>query len=379
MTDQRVSRRRLLGYSGVTLAAGAAAGAGLVSVAEAHEGGPDVDGSVPFFGAHQSGIATPVQDRLHFASFDVITDDRARLVRMLKDWTAAGAALTARPPVRLGGRRAAGGAARRHRRGARAALRPADAHRRLRAHAVRQGRQGPVRPQGAAPGPADRPAALSRRQPRRRPQRRRHLRPGVRRRPAGGGARHPQPRPDRLRRGRRALVPARLRQDLLDDAGPADTAQHVRLQGRHPQHLRRRPGGAGPARLGVGQGRRRVDGRRVLPRRAAHPHAHRDVGPHLAQGAAGRLRPDEGRGQPVRRQARARPGAARASCPPTPTYAWRTRTATAAYASCAAATPSPTAATGSGGSTPACSSSPTSATRERSSSCCRTASPAPTT
>jgi deferrochelatase/peroxidase EfeB len=93
-----VSRRRLLGYSGATLAAGAAAGAGLVSVAQAHEGPPADDGAVPFYGAHQSGIATPVQDRLHFAAFDVITDDRARLVRMLKEWTAAGAALTAGRP-----------------------------------------------------------------------------------------------------------------------------------------------------------------------------------------------------------------------------------------------------------------------------------------
>ncbi|MDN3353381.1 iron uptake transporter deferrochelatase/peroxidase subunit [Actinomadura sp. DC4] len=93
-----VSRRRLFGYSGVTLAAGAAAGAGLVSVAQAHVGAAEDDGPVPFFGAHQSGIATPVQDRLHFASFDVVTDDKARLVRMLKEWTAAGAALTAGHP-----------------------------------------------------------------------------------------------------------------------------------------------------------------------------------------------------------------------------------------------------------------------------------------
>src|SRR3954469_6755086 len=93
-----VSRRRLLGYSGVTLAAGAAAGAGLVSVAQAHEGPTYGDGAVEFFGAHQAGIATPVQDRLHFASFDVVTEDKGRLVRMLKEWTAAGAALTAGHP-----------------------------------------------------------------------------------------------------------------------------------------------------------------------------------------------------------------------------------------------------------------------------------------
>ena len=37
--------------------------------------------AVPFHGAHQAGIATPVQDRLLFASFDVITDDRDRPAR----------------------------------------------------------------------------------------------------------------------------------------------------------------------------------------------------------------------------------------------------------------------------------------------------------
>jgi deferrochelatase/peroxidase EfeB len=93
-----VSRRRLLGYSGATLAAGAAAGAGLVSVAQAHEGTASDNAPVPFFGSHQAGIATPVQDRLHFASFDVVTDDRDRVIRMLKEWTAAGAALTAGHP-----------------------------------------------------------------------------------------------------------------------------------------------------------------------------------------------------------------------------------------------------------------------------------------
>jgi deferrochelatase/peroxidase EfeB len=97
VSEPRVSRRRLLGYSGVTLVAGAAAGAGLVSVAEAQKG-PGASGAVPFFGAHQAGIATPVQDRLHFAAFDVVTDDRDRLVRMLKDWTACAAALTGGHP-----------------------------------------------------------------------------------------------------------------------------------------------------------------------------------------------------------------------------------------------------------------------------------------
>ena len=48
----------------------------------------------PFYGDHQAGIVTPAQDRLHFAAFDVVTDDRAELVALLQDWTAAAARMT---------------------------------------------------------------------------------------------------------------------------------------------------------------------------------------------------------------------------------------------------------------------------------------------
>jgi deferrochelatase/peroxidase EfeB len=47
-----------------------------------------------FYGEHQAGIATPAQDRLHFAAFDVITDSREELVELLKEWTAAAARMT---------------------------------------------------------------------------------------------------------------------------------------------------------------------------------------------------------------------------------------------------------------------------------------------
>lgn len=57
--------------------------------------GAETGAAVAFHGAHQAGIATPVQDRLHFASFDVKTDDRAEFVQMLKDWTAAARRMTA--------------------------------------------------------------------------------------------------------------------------------------------------------------------------------------------------------------------------------------------------------------------------------------------
>ncbi len=55
--------------------------------------------AVPFHGEHQAGIASAVQDRLHFAAFDVKTKDRAELVKLLKEWTAAARLMTAGLPV----------------------------------------------------------------------------------------------------------------------------------------------------------------------------------------------------------------------------------------------------------------------------------------
>lgn len=55
---------------------------------------PD-DAALPFFGAHQAGIATPLQTHLVFASFDVTAESRSTLVGLLRDWTEAAARLTA--------------------------------------------------------------------------------------------------------------------------------------------------------------------------------------------------------------------------------------------------------------------------------------------
>ncbi len=85
-----MSRRAFLGTAG---AAGTATIAALVAAegtsaaatrfAAAATAPRGIDGAVPFEGAHQAGIVTPVQDRLLFASFDVITDDRDDLVQVL--------------------------------------------------------------------------------------------------------------------------------------------------------------------------------------------------------------------------------------------------------------------------------------------------------
>ena len=93
-----VSRRGLIGAAGVG-AAGVAAGVGggfalgrqEASAAVAPAPAPS---TYPFYGAHQAGIVTPAQDRLHFATFDVTTTSRLELVSLLRDWTNAAARMT---------------------------------------------------------------------------------------------------------------------------------------------------------------------------------------------------------------------------------------------------------------------------------------------
>ncbi|MFC7918216.1 iron uptake transporter deferrochelatase/peroxidase subunit [Streptomyces sp. NPDC057386] len=88
-----------MGWGGAGLALGAAAAGGAVAVTRTGDdvapAAAEVGGAVEFHGAHQAGIATPVQDRLHFAAFDVETDDREAFVRLLKEWTKAARRMTA--------------------------------------------------------------------------------------------------------------------------------------------------------------------------------------------------------------------------------------------------------------------------------------------
>ncbi|WP_228121005.1 iron uptake transporter deferrochelatase/peroxidase subunit [Streptomyces fagopyri] len=92
------SRRSLIGWGGAGLALGAAAAGGAVAMTrtgnDVDPAGAETGAAVTFHGTHQSGIATPVQDRLHFAAFDVKTENRAEFVQMLKEWTAAARRMT---------------------------------------------------------------------------------------------------------------------------------------------------------------------------------------------------------------------------------------------------------------------------------------------
>jgi deferrochelatase/peroxidase EfeB len=90
-----LTRRRLLRSAGVG-AAGIGIGAGGYLVGqESAEASDEGTGSVPFFGPHQAGIDTAAQDRLHFAAFDLLTEDRAELRELMREWTRAAAEMTA--------------------------------------------------------------------------------------------------------------------------------------------------------------------------------------------------------------------------------------------------------------------------------------------
>jgi|SRR4051794_26770476 len=95
-----ISRRRLFGLAGIG-AAGVAVGGvtgGVIARASADtatETASSASDAIAFSGAHQAGITTPQQDRLHFVAFDVTTGDRDTLVKLLQDWTAAARRMTA--------------------------------------------------------------------------------------------------------------------------------------------------------------------------------------------------------------------------------------------------------------------------------------------
>jgi deferrochelatase/peroxidase EfeB len=79
-----------LGAAGIAGAGAGLAASRLLPEPAAHAADPAAE-AIEFYGAHQAGIVTPAQDRLHFAAFDVITSDREELVELLKAWTAAAA------------------------------------------------------------------------------------------------------------------------------------------------------------------------------------------------------------------------------------------------------------------------------------------------
>jgi deferrochelatase/peroxidase EfeB len=104
-----IRRRGLLGALGggaVGLAVGATGGALAANARNDDDPAPTAGELVyEFTGAHQAGIVTPAQDRLHFAAFDVREGTtRSELIGLLEDWTRAASRLV------LGGEVSARGA-----------------------------------------------------------------------------------------------------------------------------------------------------------------------------------------------------------------------------------------------------------------------------
>ena len=100
-----LSRRRVLGWTGVgaaVLGAGAA-GAGSALALEGPTAPDPWAAVVPFRGVHQAGLVTAAQDRLHFVSFDVTTPDRASLHLLLQRWTEAAERMTVGAEAAPGG------------------------------------------------------------------------------------------------------------------------------------------------------------------------------------------------------------------------------------------------------------------------------------
>jgi deferrochelatase/peroxidase EfeB len=76
--------------------AGSASAGVVLGVAIDHE--RPAKATVPFYGEHQAGIATPAQDRLVFAAYDVV-GTRRELKEMLEAWTDAAVKMTKGDPV----------------------------------------------------------------------------------------------------------------------------------------------------------------------------------------------------------------------------------------------------------------------------------------
>ncbi|WP_051221755.1 iron uptake transporter deferrochelatase/peroxidase subunit [Conexibacter woesei] len=87
-----LTRRAFIASGGAAAAVAAAAGVGYAAGQEGDGSGvrPGDPHVVDFHGEHQAGIATPAQDRLHFAAFDVEEGVDGRALRdLMQEWTVA--------------------------------------------------------------------------------------------------------------------------------------------------------------------------------------------------------------------------------------------------------------------------------------------------
>ena len=86
--------------AGVAAVVGGGAGYGIARAPDSTDSDSSTPDTVPFYGAHQAGIATDAQERVAFAAFDVAAGaDKAAVEQMLGRWAAAAARMTTGDPV----------------------------------------------------------------------------------------------------------------------------------------------------------------------------------------------------------------------------------------------------------------------------------------
>ena len=94
----RSTRRGLLvGAAGLGL--GAAVGAGSERLAGGAAAGATAGESIPFYGSHQAGIATPTQGYLQFAALDFVGESLPELRSLLQRWSQAVARMSVGRPI----------------------------------------------------------------------------------------------------------------------------------------------------------------------------------------------------------------------------------------------------------------------------------------
>ncbi|HZR42227.1 MAG TPA: iron uptake transporter deferrochelatase/peroxidase subunit [Ktedonobacteraceae bacterium] len=97
--SKKINRRTAIvaaGVTGVGLAVGAAA------LEMSQHSSSQVQASndtVPFYDTHQAGIVTPAQNHLHFAAFDLLTEQYSDVRSLMQIWTSAAATMTNGHPI----------------------------------------------------------------------------------------------------------------------------------------------------------------------------------------------------------------------------------------------------------------------------------------
>ena len=103
LLSKKVSRRNILktaGAGGLGVLMGASGLGGFLSLTEASETKEQSKDVIPFYGKHQAGITTAVQDHLYFAALNVTTESRSDVIQLFKEWTEAAAQMTKGMPLK---------------------------------------------------------------------------------------------------------------------------------------------------------------------------------------------------------------------------------------------------------------------------------------